>query len=279
MLDACVCVRASDIKNVVIEPIDASVQEEPQSETKETVKEYMQDTVIVAKTDCKEGMVEVEGEYCNNIDHKCLEWRDKDTQKVCINYEKGYAKCLGGTKHMHFCVDQYEIPNIKDQRPTLGMSFYDVDNFCRTQGKRMGTDQEWTLAAEGNERSPYPHSWERSENWCAWDKPYIVPDWNKLYQNGEIRYNELKRLDQSDPSGSHPNCYTEWNGKRVYDMQANGDEWTINVSLGGRPYVGLLKGGYFSKGLVRNRARPYTESHGPTFNGYEVSGRCFMDIK
>lgn len=227
---------------------------------------------------CPDDMVEVNGYYCTFLDQRCLEWRDSE-QRVCLRFEKNYAKCLGSEIHMRFCADQFEIPNIPNTKPTLGMTYYDVENFCKSKDKRIGTDQEWTLAAEGNERSPYPHSWDRIEGWCNWDKPHIDVDEHKLFQIGTIRDAEIARLDQSNISGSNTNCYTDWGGKRLYDMQANADEWTKNVSQGGKPYIGLLKGGYWAKGLVRNRARPSTDAHGPGFNGYEVSGRCFKDIR
>lgn len=250
--------------------VDAGVMVDAREEQKETTAEP---TTI---SNCSTNMVEIDGNYCTYLDQKCLEWRDNE-QRVCLKFEPNYAKCLGREIHMHFCVDQYEIPNIQGHKPQLGMSFYDVENYCKSQNKRMGTDQEWTLMAEGNEHTPYPHAWERKEDWCSWDKAYIIPNEHALYQNGQIRDNEILRLDKSDPSGNHPNCYTQWGNNRVYDMQGNADEWTINISLGGKPYIGLLKGGYWSRG-IRNRARPATEAHGPGFNGYEVGGRCFSNI-
>ncbi len=223
---------------------------------------------------CPSDMVEVKGDYCFSLEHKCLKWREKE-QKACLIFEENYAKCNGKTKPMHFCVDKYEIPNVYGQKPMLGMSFYDVKSFCEKQNKRMGTDQEWTLAAEGPSRKPYPFGWTREPDACNWDKKWIKPNETELYFSGERRQKELLRLDQSVNSGSHSGCVSDYG---VYDMTANADEWTLNVTLGGKPYIGLLKGGYWAKG-IRNRNRPHTEAHGPDFNGYEVGGRCFKDLK
>lgn len=236
-----------------------------------------QTTISVATSHCPSGMVEIEDDYCLYLEQQCLDWRDS-THMVCLRYQPAHAICSGSIKHLHFCVDEYEIPNVKGAKPRLGMSYYDVENFCKSQGKRIGTDQEWTLAAEGKEHSPYPHSWERTAGWCNWDVSTPNANEQALFGVGPQRDLELQRLDHSAPSGSFPNCYTEWNGHRIYDMQGNADEWTHNTTLNEHPYVGLLKGGYWRLGLVRNRARPYTEGHGPSFNGYEVGGRCFKDV-
>lgn len=238
--------------------------------------EIKSESLAITSSYCPDDMVEISGNYCTNLDQKCLQWRDSESKKVCLKFQENYAKCIGTEVYMHFCVDKYEIPNIKGNKPKLGMSFYDVDKFCKSVNKRMGTDQEWTLAAEGNERSPYPQRWEREPMLCNWDKNYITPDWNALLQGGASREKEMLKLDQSDPSGSHVNCVSSFG---AYDMQGNADEWTVNVSQNGKPYIGLLKGGYWGYGQVRNRARPSTDGHGPEFNGYEVSGRCFKDIK
>jgi sulfatase modifying factor 1 len=55
-------------------------------------------------------------------------------------------------------------------------------------------------------------------------------------------------------------------------MTGNVDEWVVNVSQFGQPYVSGLKGGYW--GPVRTRCRPMTTGHEQTFRYYETGFRC-----
>jgi formylglycine-generating enzyme required for sulfatase activity len=61
----------------------------------------------------------------------------------------------------------------------------------------------------------------------------------------------------------------------VHDMVGNVDEWVVNVSQFGHPYVSGLKGGYW--GPVRTRCRPMTTAHDENFRYYQIGFRCCGD--
>ena len=75
------------------------------------------------------------------------------------------------------------------------------------------------------------------------------------------------------PSGEMDRCVSPFG---VHDMAGNIDEWTVNVSGHGKPFVSYLKGGH-SLG-VRNASRPATEAHGPEFAWWETGTRACLDV-
>jgi formylglycine-generating enzyme len=247
------------------------------------------DVIVEGATNvCPDGMVEVEGDYCPSIDQKCIAY-DKT-----IHNANGYVRCLefAPTKclsaddkkiYMHFCIDRYEYPNHKGEKPIRMVSWYDMKKNCESIGKRLCEDREWTQACEGGsgEILAYPNDNVRDESRCNIDKlqrPWF--DASKMPMTKELS----DRLDQSVPSGSM-SCVS---GYGVEDMTGNDDEWVVNtesgVSLDHYPYKSGLVGGAWVKGH-RNRCntrRPggaETNVHGPGSVYYEFSGRCCGDIK
>jgi hypothetical protein len=238
---------------------------------------------------CPQGMTEVSGRYCANLRHWCLEGyptigspRTKYYPggavgvEYCEKYVVGKAVCDGPERPLRFCIDTHEEPGA-DRLPTVMISWYDADRLCRAQGKRLCDDDEWTLACEGPDRTPYPYGWERDETACNIGKT-LPPhrDNAKIYsKDPAVSQKELDRLDLRVPSGSMPRCVSAYG---VYDMTGNVDEWARNATMHGRSYNSVFKGGHML-GKIRNRCRPATTAHGPEF-AYHVEGfRCCADTK
>jgi formylglycine-generating enzyme required for sulfatase activity len=177
------------------------------------------------------------------------------------------------TQHQRFCMDRYEWPNKVGAVPLYMASWVEAKATCESIGKRLCKDTEWTQACEGPERQPYPYGsgYVRDDAACNIDKPYIWPHPEKIY-DARTSAEELARLDQREPSGSRSNCVSSYG---VHDMTGNVDEWVVNVSQSGHPFVSGLKGGYW--GPVRTRCRPMTTAHEPTFRYYQIGFRCCGD--
>jgi hypothetical protein len=217
---------------------------------------------------CPSGMIEVDGDYCPNLEQKCLRWLDPETKQRCAEFAPT-SSCKGKQAHKHFCIDRFEYPNTQGDKPVVMKTWIEAKATCTSEGKHLCGDSEWTLACEGRERLPYPYGYTRSDEACNIDKPHPDVDEAALADPAR-RQGEVARLDQRDPSGAREACVSPYG---VYDMTGNVDEWVVNES--GRPFKSGLKGGYW--GPVRDRCRPMTIAHDEEFSFYQIGFRCCSD--
>jgi formylglycine-generating enzyme len=241
----------------------------------------------VAHTDqCPAGTLEVQGRYCTDLLHRCIsggkthlgEPTGEPEPYYCDGYQEGVARCLGPEEGKHFCIDEYEYPNQKGAIPMVMVSWYEAKRLCEGQGKRLCGDDEWTLACEGPERLPYTYGWQRDRTACNIDHRWIKPNDDILGNRHAAQATvqaEIDRLSQRVPSGSMPRCKSAYG---VKDMGGNVDEWAVNVTLHGKPYQSIFKGGHWVGG-ARNRCRPVTARHDETTAYYAEGFRCCADAQ
>jgi formylglycine-generating enzyme required for sulfatase activity len=195
----------------------------------------------------------------------------------CDAYQVGYAKCYGKEEPKRFCMDEFEYPNQSGAIPMVMVSWFEARRLCEVQGKRLCGDDEWTLACEGPERLPYAYGWVRDRTACNIDHGWIRPNdgllASKTAPPASIEA-EVARLSKRVPSGSMPRCRSPYG---IMDMGGNVDEWTVNVTLKGKPYQSALKGGHWVSG-ARNRCRPQTVSHDETTTYYAEGFRCCASL-
>lgn len=219
-------------------------------------------------TQCRANMVEVTGEYCTELEHTCLRYLDPETKLRCAEFAP-HPECKGKAIPKHFCIDEYEYPNREGEQPVVLETWTEARAACKSEGKRLCTGSEWTLACEGTDRFPYPYGTVRSAEACNIDKPGVDVDEAAL-GNPQLRTQEAQRLDQRAPSGKYQSCVSPYG---VHDLTGNVDEWVVNES--GTPYKSGSKGGYW--GPVRNACRPMTTSHYEQFAFYQLGFRCCAD--
>jgi sulfatase modifying factor 1 len=232
---------------------------------------------------CAAGMREVQGTFCSasSLLHKCVKGavaKGPEPAFYCDEYEPGFAKCLGTETAKHFCIDEFEHPNVRGALPTVMVTYWQAKSTCEQSGKRLCMDDEWTMACEGPERMPFPYGWRRDSSACNIDNPYIEPNNDALFQLGkahghpELREQELNRLARWHGVGDRPRCVS---GYGVFDMTGNVDEWAERSSgtYTSIPFKSTLKGGHWAKG-ARNRCRPETATHDPAFHWYAHGFRC-----
>lgn len=235
---------------------------------------------------CPAGMLEVDGLFCTALMHHCIkggktvDGRETDYPDpyYCEEYKQEIVKCLGKEEPKHFCIDEYEWPNQKGAIPRVMVTWYESKRLCEEQGKRLCGDDEWTLACEGPAHLPYTYGWKRDRAACNIDKTWIKPDDGVLSikDGGAEKIDaEVARLSQRLPSGSMPGCKSPFG---VMDLGGNVDEWAVNVTLHGKPFMSIFKGGHWCSG-ARNRCRPTTESHDETTAYYAEGFRCCTDPK
>jgi len=202
---------------------------------------------------------------------RCLndEYNSPNHLVICHQFAPG-QHCRLPLRRQRFCIDRYEYPNEKGGHPPVMLSAFDAAALCAEQGKRLCWESEWTAACEGPDKLPFPYGLRRSKDKCNIDNLYVHPSLENVYhKNPAIQDRELRKLDQSVPSGSKEGCRS---GFGVYDLTGNFDEWVLTEHVRGKGEWAGLKGGAW--GHVRNACRPITTSHAAEFTYYFISTRC-----
>ena len=229
---------------------------------------------------CPAGMVSVQGKMKVHamVDEMqlqaCTKWIDHKWPERCAEYDRDKWLAISKelpTQNMNVCMDRFEYPNRKGEFPIIMVSWYEARDACKTEGKRLCSEDEWTYACEGEEATPYPNGYSREASECINDRPWRKFDDQALMpRTGPRAMAELDRLWQGVPSGTRAACKSK---AGVYDMTGNIDEWTRSSIAGERPSV--LKGGYW--GPVRTRCRPATKAHDESHTFYQQGFRCCAD--
>lgn len=215
---------------------------------------------------CPYHMIHVTGDYCTNLEEICLKWADPDNKGAngpvqCLEF-KYPTRCLGTKVHLDYCIDEYPFPNIPEAKPMTNMSWYQAQDACKNQGKRLCNMKEFTQACRGPENKPYPYGYIRDCSKCNCDRiPWLDP-----------ATHSFEELDKRVPMGSMPECKSDYG---VMSMVGNNDRWVENETK--KPYVSALKGGHAVQG-ARNRCSPTTFVHGPDFSYYETGALCCKDV-
>lgn len=106
-----------------------------------------------------------------------------------------------------FCIDRYEYPNERGEKPQVFTTFPDAVAACEARGRRLCTEDEWTKACAGPEGSLFPYG----DTW----KPGTCND-------------EVEVGDESGraKAGANRACVSAYG---VYDMQGNVSEWVSDT--------------------------------------------------
>jgi formylglycine-generating enzyme required for sulfatase activity len=211
----------------------------------------------------------VEGQYCPNVDQRCLRWLDPEEQMRCAEFAP--SRCSGRRRPIAVCMDEYEYPNQPGAYPQVMVSWYAARRTCEARGARLCTMAEWTFACEGEEMRPYPYGLQRDREACHVDHQTRRPDRARL-SNPATTADESARLYEAVPSGTYERCVSPFG---IRDMAGNVDEWVQNETH--RPYESALKGGWW--GPIRGRCRPATIAHNESFVYYQIGFRCCADVR
>ena len=221
---------------------------------------------------CPAGMQLVEGEYCSNVDYKCLrQWHDKANDKIVCEEFEPKSTCTGSKTKKRYCMDTYTWPNEKGARSEVMNRFHQAQVKCAAVGKRMCTESEWTLACEGPRMLPFPYGYVRDTNKCHGDMEWDSPDMPKVAKRDA---DELARLWKGVRNGSQPECISPYG---VADLPGNTDEVVQSESFNEPGFKGkfdsIHSGGPWYKG-VRNQCRPKIYTHDEGFYYYFLGFRC-----
>ena len=219
-----------------------------------------------AQSPCPDGMVLVEGEYCPEVEHVCLEWMDPPSSRYhhfrCKRYQKP-ARCKTARVRKRFCIDRTERKEEGSELPRHHMSWTTSKQLCERTGARLCRESEWIFACEGEELRPYPYGWERDGSACNVDRTQDIGKVGRL-------------VDHRDPVGSHAACASPFG---VQDMAGNVEEWTQADGPGKGSKMGwkeVLKGSWWIPS--RHACRQFQVGHDDVYQGAETGTRCCRDL-
>ena len=229
------------------------------------------DVVSIVPPVCPSGMVEVNGDYCSNLEEICLKWGDPNNPGVngpvqCLEF-KYPTKCLSDkTIPLHYCIDEYPYPYDLNEKPATNMTWYAAQKICKDQGKRLCETKEYRQACRGPENKPYPYGYVRDCSLCNCDRvPWLDPATHTFAQ-----------LDKRVPIKDILQCKSDYG---VIGLVGNTDRWVHNELFGEKPFRSGLCGGHPVLG-ARNRCTPITLAHSPDSQYYEFGQPlCCQDIK
>lgn len=220
----------------------------------------------VPKSACPTGTRLVSGTHIERVvHHVCTEVRFG----TCVAFKPGAISMGGSEIPIRVCMDEYEAPNIRGERPFVMKSSEEGAAWCKARGKRLCTEYEWETACEGTEHTPFGTEW-RSDETCNTQKPWRAFHAYTLMSGGRLAELETERLWQGDRSGARATCVSR---EGVHDLLGNAEEW---VTASRRyPWPTVLMGGHWAKHW--HRCRMVNWAHEPTFRFYEVGFRCCSD--
>lgn len=181
------------------------------------------------------------------------------------------------------CIDRYEWPNKKGEKPRLAQSgtqetlglVENAEDFCASVGKRTCTRREWVSACQGPEATKYPYGDKYIVGKCNVEKKWRSVNPVKVAQRSP---RELARLDQSEPAGASEECVSP---AGAADMVGNAEEW-VRCDKGQEDYRALgihwcMVGGYWAD--PRSSCTYVITKHAPEWWFYETSFRCCLDLR
>ncbi|HEU5075503.1 MAG TPA: SUMF1/EgtB/PvdO family nonheme iron enzyme [Polyangiaceae bacterium] len=208
---------------------------------------------------CPDDMVLVEGDYCPNVEQRCLRYLDppgRYEQFRCAEYAKPVCRSKE-RKRLRYCIDRDEYAEPGEHLPANHRSFTHAEKACGSLGKRVCLESEWNFACEGEEMLPYPYGLSRDPSACNADRTDI------LTSGGELR-------DLRAPAGAYPRCVSPFG---VRNLSGNLEEFVAMDGPG--PARPAMKGAYWQPS--RNFCRAAQTAHDRYYNGTETGFRCCAD--
>jgi formylglycine-generating enzyme len=219
---------------------------------------------------CPSDMRVVDTVHYDDVEHLCIDWRPSVNR--CFAYHPNFT-AAHGPKHLRFCMDVFEAPNVAGKRATVMGTLPEAQAFCAARDKRLCSEFEWEAACEQGTEEPWQYGWSVDKKVCNSDKKWKPFDEKLLGAGGNTATKEADRLWQGSLAGEHPSCQTK---DGIRDLMGNVEEWVTSSRR--RRYPGALMGGFWAKPWTGCRGT--NDAHDPSFfRFYEVGFRCCSEAQ
>ena len=146
-----------------------------------------------------------------------------------------------------------------------------AERACKNAGKRLCSPDEWKLACRGekNRKFPYGDSYEAGRcNVFREGHPAEILHGNPSINHLDPRLNSVRVNGKPllRPTGTTPDCKSDWGTDSIYDMVGNLDEWVDDSK-------GLFLGGFFSRS-TKEGCDSYVSAHPRAYFDYSLGVRC-----
>jgi formylglycine-generating enzyme len=158
------------------------------------------------------------------------------------------------------------------QVPQSYLSLVLARRACENAGKRLCTQDEWTLACKGKSGLKFPYGGAYRQGVCnvyRFIHPAAVLHGSASLGHRDPRLNLVYEGESPllKVTGDSPACASRWDDDRVYDMVGNVDEWVED---------GMFLGGFYARSTT-NGCEAKVTNHAPVYYDYSTGARCCRD--
>lgn len=183
----------------------------------------------------------------------------------------------GDPSHAKVCIDQFEYPNRPCDLPMVFTHSIVAEKLCALDGKRLCTQEEWTLSCEADPKGGPPSAYAYGEQLdlhacnTGFPKSTTCDVDHGLFTTCPT---------ESDPAGSHPRCRSRLG---VYDQHGNVAE-AMTRKEGKVTYVQLKGSAWFYDGkMYQDHCRFDPRWHvdpvdASWHTNYHLGFRCCRDL-
>jgi hypothetical protein len=121
-----------------------------------------------------------------------------------------------------YCIDLYEYPNVRGERPTVWVGWAEARKACRSRGRRLCSEDEWVRACAGDEGWLHPYGNEHRPGVCN-DAVEPIGDY-----------------EQTTGAGTLEGCVSPFG---VFDLEGNVSEWVDAAHEADPQRMRVVRGG------------------------------------
>jgi len=173
----------------------------------------------------------------------------EEQKKIC-GFDNMVPVLKKGRKKAKTCIDIFEFPNQPCELPVVWVAPIQAKIICEMQGKRLCTQEEWTLACrggpEGGDYQKFAYGDEMDLEICNTNKPAKE---NSPGCDGGSASSAWKTCGtNTEPAGAFPQCRSRFG---VFDQHGNVAEIMTRLDADGHVYSQLKGSAFFYVDVAR----------------------------